>query len=100
MLILRMIFGLVRRKITAGRSDEIIIDQIRQKYGDYVLFNPPLTVARYFVACSDWVRRARCDDHCASRRKLSVTASPDHGASDRIRIEPCWSATMKRTDTE
>ena len=48
MLILRDLRIEVRRQITAGRSDEIIIDQIRQKYGDYVLFNPPLTGARYF----------------------------------------------------
>ena len=39
----------VRRQITAGRSDEIIIDQIRQKYGDYVLFNPPLDRGTVFL---------------------------------------------------
>ena len=52
-----------------------------------MLFNPPLTGHGIFVACSDWVRRAWCVDHCASPRKLPVTASPDLGASDRARIE-------------
>ena len=78
----------VRRQITAGRSDEIIIDQIRQKYGDYVLFNPPLDRGTVFL----WLAPIGFVGLgvliiVLARRKLPVTASPDLGASDRARIE-------------
>ena len=78
----------VRRQITAGRSDGIIIDQIRQKYGDYVLFNPPLDRGTVFLwlAPIGFVGLAVLIIVLA-RRKLPVTASPDLGASDRARIE-------------
>ena len=78
----------VRRQITAGRSDEIIIDQIRQKYGDYVLFNPPLDrgTAFLWLAPIGFVGLGVLIIVLA-RRKLHVTASPDLGASDRARIE-------------
>ena len=78
----------VRRQITAGRSDGIIIDQIRQKYGDYVLFNPPLDRGTVFL----WLAPIGFVGLgvliiVLARRKLPVTASPDLGASDRTRIE-------------
>ena len=78
----------VRRQITAGRSDEIIIDQIRQKYGDYVLFNPPLDRGTVFL----WLAPIGFVGLgvliiLLARRKLPVTASPDLGALDRARIE-------------
>ena len=38
----------VRSQISTGKSDEIIIEQIRQRYGDYVLLNPPLDGERHF----------------------------------------------------
>ena len=92
----------VRRQITAGRSDEIIIDQIRQKYGDYVLFNPPLDRGTVFL----WVAPIGFVGLgvliiVLARRKLPVTASPDLGASDRTRIETMLlNAAMKKTDTK
>ena len=92
----------VRRQITAGRSDEIIIDQIRQKYGDYVLFNPPLDRGTVFL----WLAPIGFVGLgvliiVLARRKLPVTASPDLGASDRTRIETMLvNAAMKRTDTK
>lgn len=78
----------VRRQITAGRSDEIIIDQIRQKYGDYVLFNPPLDRGTVFL----WLAPIGFVGLgvliiVLARRNLPVPASPDLGASDRARIE-------------
>ena len=78
----------VRRQIIAGRSDEIIIDQIRQKYGDYVLFNPPLDRGTVFL----WLAPIGFVGLgvliiVLARRRLPVTASPDLGASDRARIE-------------
>ena len=92
----------VRRQITAGRSDEIIIDQIRQKYGDYVLFNPPLDRGTVFLwlAPMGFVGLGVLIIVLA-RRKLPVTASPDLGASDRTRIETMLvNAAMKKTDTK
>ena len=92
----------VRRQITAGRSDEIIIDQIRQKYGDYVLFNPPLDRGTVFL----WLAPIGFVGLgvliiVLARRKLPVTASPDLGASNRTRIETMLvNAAMKRTDTK
>ena len=92
----------VRRQITAGRSDEIIIDQIRQKYGDYVLFNPPLDRGTVFL----WLAPIGFVGLgvliiVLARRKLPVTASPDLGALDRTRIETMLvNAAMKKTDTK
>ena len=78
----------VRRQITAGRNDEIIIDQIRQKYGDYVLFNPPLDRGTVFLwlAPIGFVGPAVLIIVLA-RRNLHTLASPELGASDRARIE-------------
>ena len=39
----------VRSQIAAGTSDDAIIDQLRAKYGDYVLLNPPLDQATLFL---------------------------------------------------
>ena len=39
----------VRSQIAAGTSDGVIIDQLRAKYGDYVLLNPPLDQATLFL---------------------------------------------------
>ena len=78
----------VRRQINAGQSDETIIDQIRQKYGDYVLFNPPLDRGTVFLwlAPIGFVGLAVLIIVLA-RRNLHTLASPDLGASDRARIE-------------
>ena len=78
----------VRRQITAGRSDETIIDQIRQKYGDYVLFNPPLDRGTVFLwlAPIGFVGLAVLIIVLA-RRNLAVPNSPDLEAADRARIE-------------
>ena len=92
----------VRRQLIAGHSDEIIIDQIRQKYGDYVLFNPPLDRGTVFL----WLAPIGFVGLgvliiVLARRELPVTASADLGASDRTRIETMLvNAAMKRTDTK
>ncbi len=39
----------VRSQIAAGTSDGAIIEQLRAKYGDYVLLNPPLDQATLFL---------------------------------------------------
>ena len=78
----------VRRQITAGRSDEIIIDQIRQKYGDYVLLKPPLDRGTVFLwlAPIGFVGLAVLIIVLA-RRNYPVPAPTDLGISDRARIE-------------
>ena len=78
----------VRRQITAGRSDEIIIEQIHQKYGDYVLFNPPLDRGTVFL----WLAPIGFVGLgvliiVLARRNLAVPNSPDLEAADRARIE-------------
>ena len=40
---------LIRRDIAAGKSDADIKDFLRQRYGDYVLLNPPLTGSTYML---------------------------------------------------
>ena len=78
----------VRRQITAGRTDGIIIDQIRQKYGDYVLFNPPLDRGTVFL----WLAPIGFIGLgvfiiALARRNLAVPNSPYVEAADRARIE-------------
>ena len=91
----------VRRQITAGRSDEAIIDQIRQKYGDYVLFNPPLDRGTVFLwlAPIGFVGLAVLIIVLA-RRNLHTLASPDLGASDRARIEAMLVTRNSATSNE
>ena len=78
----------VRSQINAGRSDEIIIDQIHQKYGDYVLLNPPLDGGTLFL----WLAPIGFVGLgvmiiLLTRRNLVVSASADLDAADRARIE-------------
>ena len=39
----------VRSQITKGETDGIILEKLRQKYGDYVLLNPPLDQGTLFL---------------------------------------------------
>jgi cytochrome c-type biogenesis protein CcmH len=34
--------SIIRDQITIGKSDDDILEFLRQRYGDYILFNPPL----------------------------------------------------------
>ena len=34
--------SIIRDQISTGKSDDDILDFLRQRYGDYILFNPPL----------------------------------------------------------
>ena len=78
----------VRSQINAGLSDEIIIDQIHQKYGDYVLMNPPLDGETLFL----WLAPIGFVGLgvmiiVLTRRSLVVPASSNLDAADRARIE-------------
>ena len=92
----------VRRQITAGRSDEAIIDQIRQKYGDYVLFNPPLDRGTVFL----WLAPIGFIGLgvliiVLARRKLPLPLHLTLGPRTALVLRPCWlHAAMKRTDTK
>ena len=81
----------VRRQITAGRSDEIIIDQIRQKYGDYVLFNPPLDRGTVFLwlAPIGFVGLAVLIIVLA-RRNLHTPLHLNLGPRTALVLRPCW----------
>jgi cytochrome c-type biogenesis protein CcmH len=46
---------LIRRDIEAGKSDDDIIAFLRQRYGDYVLLNPPLTSSTYVLWTAPFV---------------------------------------------
>lgn len=46
---------LIRRDIEAGKSDDDIIAFLRQRYGDYVLLNPPLTSSTYVLWAAPFV---------------------------------------------
>ncbi len=39
----------VRKQLMAGASDDEIIETLRGKYGDYLLFNPPLSTSTYIL---------------------------------------------------
>lgn len=41
--------SLIRQEIKAGKDDDQIITFLRQRYGDYVLLNPPLTGMTAFL---------------------------------------------------
>ena len=89
----------VRRQLIAGHNDEIIIDQIRQKYGDYVLFNPPLDRGTVFL----WLAPIGFVGLgvliiVLARRNLPIPASPGLRASDRARIETMLVTRGNRKD--
>ncbi len=39
----------VRRQLVEGKSDAIILDELRNRYGDYILLNPPVTATTYLL---------------------------------------------------
>lgn len=39
----------VRRQLVEGKSDAVILDGLRNRYGDYILLNPPVTATTYLL---------------------------------------------------
>ena len=39
----------VRRQLVEGKSDAVILDGLRNRYGDYILLNPPVTASTYLL---------------------------------------------------
>ena len=78
----------VRSQIAAGTSDDAIIDQLRAKYGDYVLLNPPLDRATLFLWLSPlgFIILGGLIVMMA-RRQRGATISTELDAVERARIE-------------
>ena len=78
----------VRSQIAAGTSDGAIIDQLRAKYGDYVLLNPPLDQATLFLWLSPlgFILLGGLIVMMA-RRQRSAAIATELDAAERARIE-------------
>lgn len=78
----------VRSQIAAGTSDGAIIDQLRAKYGDYVLLNPPLDQATLFLWLSPlgFILLGGLIVMMARRQRGAAIAS-ELDATERARIE-------------
>ena len=78
----------VRSQIAAGTSDDAIIDQLRAKYGDYVLLNPPLDQATLFLWLSPlgFILLGGLIVMMA-RRQRGATIATKLDAAERARIE-------------
>ena len=78
----------VRGQIAAGTSDDAIIDQLRAKYGDYVLLNPPLDQATLFLWLSPlgFILLGGLIVMMARRQRGAAIAT-ELEAADRARIE-------------
>ena len=78
----------VRSQIAAGTSDDAIIDQLRAKYGDYVLLSPPLDQATLFLWLSPlgFILLGGLIVMMA-RRQRGVAIATELDAAERARIE-------------
>ena len=78
----------VRSQIAAGTSDDAIIDQLRAKYGDYVLLNPPLDQATLFLWLSPlgFILLGGLIVMMARRQRGAIIAT-ELDAAERARIE-------------
>ena len=78
----------VRSQIAAGTSDGVIIDQLRAKYGDYVLLNPPLDQATLFLWLSPlgFILLGGLIVMMARRQRGAAIAT-ELNAAERARIE-------------
>jgi cytochrome c-type biogenesis protein CcmH len=87
----------VRSQIAAGTSDDAIIDQLRAKYGDYVLLNPPLDRATLFLWLSPlgFILLGGLIVMMA-RRQRGATIATELDADERARIEKM----LARRDSE
>ena len=83
----------VRSQIAAGTSDGVIIDQLRAKYGDYVLLNPPLDQATLFLWLSPlgFILLGGLIVMMARRQRGAAIAT-ELDAAERARIEKMLSS--------
>jgi cytochrome c-type biogenesis protein CcmH len=51
----RNLRGLVREKLSAGWNDPKILAHIQDRYGDYILFKPPLKPATWPLWAAPWL---------------------------------------------
>ena len=87
----------VRSQIAAGASDDTIIKQLRAKYGDYVLLNPPLDKATLFLWLSPlgFILLGGLIVMMARRQRGAAIAT-ELDAAERARIEKM----LKSRDSE
>ena len=87
----------VRNQIAAGTSDDAIIDQLRAKYGDYVLLNPPLDQATLFLWLSPlgFILLGGLIVMMARRQRGAIIAT-ELDAAERARVEKM----LARRDSE
>ena len=87
----------VRSQIAAGTSDDAIIDQLRAKYGDYVLLNPPLDQATLFLWLSPlgFILLGGLIVMMARRQRGAIIAT-ELDAAERARVEKM----LARRDSE
>jgi len=89
----------VRSQIAAGDSDEAIIDQLQQKYGDYVLLNPPLDLATMFLWLAPFAFMLLGGVIVLMARRQSGTESINElDATERAKIEKMLASRNGRNE--
>jgi len=79
----------VREQITAGRSDEQILDFMVQRYGDFVLYDPPLKASTLLLWIGPFALLAAAGALLIVilRRRRGAPEEPALGAEDRRLVE-------------
>lgn len=92
--------GLVRDQIAAGRSDQAIRDDLVRRYGDFVLFTPPLRIGTWLLWFGPFavlLAVAGAFIAFARRRKVDVAPlSPD----EEVRLADILSGNQLRRDPD
>ena len=89
----------VRSQIAAGDSDDAIIDQLRQKYGDYVLLNPPLDPATMFLWLAPFAFMVLGGVIVlVARRQRGIEDVNELDASERAKIEKLLASRNDRDE--
>ncbi len=79
----------VREQITAGRSDQQILEFMVQRYGDFVLYEPPLKASTALLWIGPFVLLAIAGSTLivVLRRRRRATEEPALGPEDRRLLE-------------
>jgi len=79
----------VREQVAAGRSDAQIVDYLAQRYGDFVLYEPPLKPTTLLLWIGPFVLLAAAALVLVStlRRRRNLPEEPALGPDDRRLVE-------------
>ena len=79
----------VREQVAAGRSDDEILDYLVQRYGDFVLYEPPFkaTTALLWIGPFALLAVAAALLIAILRRRRAVPESPALGVEDKRLVE-------------